>query len=225
MKRSVIASVAAVLVTLGVVLTAMALWDDDWRRMGDRDDRHGMFSMMGRPGGDSDWSRTPMRQWMQDAVPTGEEGYLVEMVAHHRDAVTAARELERSDRPRMRELGRSVVESQTAQVEQMEEWLAEWYPDADIADYEPMMSDLTGLTGDRLDRAFLRDMVPHHMMAVMSSQQLLMRGLADHPEVARLAQTIRDEQHREIATMVRWSRAWFGAGWGMGSGMGLGMMW
>ena len=59
----------------------------------------------------------------------------------------------------MRALGEAIVESQSAQVEQMGAWLAAWYPGAAEPDYEPMMSDLGGLSGDRLDRVFLRDMV------------------------------------------------------------------
>jgi uncharacterized protein (DUF305 family) len=110
----------------------------------------------------------------------------------------------------MRTLGAAIVESQSAQVEQMQAWLDEWYPDAAPADYDPMMRDLSGLSGDALDRAFLADMVPHHMAAVMMSQQLLVRDLAEHPEVAALAQDIRDAQRVEIMRMVRWSHAWFG---------------
>jgi uncharacterized protein (DUF305 family) len=48
------------------------------------------------------------------------------------------------------------------------------------------------------------------MAAVMMSQQLLALGLADHPEVARLARTIRDQQHREIIRMQRWLHSWYG---------------
>ena len=79
-----------------------------------------------------------------------------------------------------------------------------------------MMRDLTGLEGDRLDRAFLQDMLWHHMGAVMMSQQLLMRGVADHEQVEVLAKTIRDEQRAEIFQMQRWLRAWFGGGWQLG---------
>jgi uncharacterized protein (DUF305 family) len=103
----------------------------------------------------------------------------------------------------MRALGRRIVADQSAQVELMEGWLAEWYDDEPQAAYEPMMRDLESLSGDALDRAFLADMIPHHMAAVMMSQQLLVRGLAEHDEVADLARTIRDEQVDEI----RWMRA------------------
>jgi uncharacterized protein (DUF305 family) len=69
------------------------------------------------------------------------------------------------------------------------------------------------------------------MMAVMMSQQLLVRGYADHEEVNGLATSIRDEQHAEIIQMRRWLTDWFDApwrgspGWGMGRGMEPSMMW
>lgn len=159
---------------------------------------------------------------MHGAAVTTEFGYLTEMVAHHEEAVAAATELQRSERPTMRAFGRSIVTSQTAQIVQMKTWLAEWYPGRSTdVDYQPMMRDLTGLSGDRLDRVFLEDMIPHHMMAVMMSQQLLAQGVADHDEVNALASSIRDEQHAEIFWMQRRLEAWFDAGWrhGMGPGM------
>ncbi len=48
----------------------------------------------------------------------------------------------------------------------MRSWLAAWYPEADHdAEYQPMMRDYSGLSGDDLDLAFLQDMIPHHMVA------------------------------------------------------------
>lgn len=139
-----------------------------------------------------------------------EQEWLVEMVAHHEEAITAAGALERSGRPEMRELGASIVQTQSAQVRQMRRWLAEWYGDrSPRADYRPMMRDLTGLGGNELDRTFLVDMVHHHMAAIMMSQQLLLRGLDEHDDVARLAADIRDEQHDEVVTMQAWLRQWF----------------
>lgn len=163
-------------------------------------------SMMGGPGS------TTMR------AATSEATWLREMVAHHREAIAAAGELARSDRPAMRAFGRRIVAHQSAQVEEMEAWLRDWYPDEATDDpaYEPMMRDLSGLDGDRLDRAFLRDMVGHHMAAVMMAQQLLVRGTAEHDAVTDLARTIRHDQAREIAWMRGRLSAWFGdaaGGW------------
>ena len=95
----------------------------------------------------------------------------------------------------------------------MERWLEEWYDGpGGGARYRPMMRDLTRVSGARLDRIFLEDMVCHHMTAVMMSQQLLVRGLAEHPEVADLARGIRDGQMAEIVQMRRWLADWFGQG-------------
>jgi uncharacterized protein (DUF305 family) len=63
---------------------------------------------------------------------------------------------------------------------------------------------------------FLQDMTWHHMAAVMMSQQLLARGLAEHPQVNTLARSIRDDQHAEIFQMRSWLNRWFDdAGWMM----------
>ncbi len=166
---------------------------------------------------------------MHGTQVTSERDYLAHMVAHHREAVAAAKQLERSDRPEMRAFGRSIVATQTAQIEQMNAWLERWYPDRPrTSEYRPMMRDLSGLSGDRLDRTFLEDMIGHHMVAVMTSQQLLALDLARHSEVAELAVSIRDDQRAEIRWMHRALAAWFGVGraGGMGGpGMRPGMGW
>ena len=188
MRRMIATVAAAVVLLLAAGVTGMAVAHDDGPGWG-----HHPMSTTGSVGG----------SMMGHGRTDDEAGYLGEMVAHHREAIVAAGELGRSDRPEMRALGRRIVADQSAQVERMESWLAKWYDDEPEATYEPMMRDLEGLSGDALDRAFLADMVPHHMAAVMMSQQLLVRGLAEHDQVADLARTIRDDQVDEI----RWMRA------------------
>ena len=173
---------------------------------------YGMSAMMsssswGQPG----W-RSDSQGWMHGFAATTEFEYLATMVRHHEEAVSAAEQLQRSERAPMRAFGESIVETQTAQIDQMNTWLSRWYPGraADV-DYQPMMRDLSSLSGDSLDRTFLQDMIGHHMMAVMMSQQLLVHDAADHEEVDRLAKAIRDEQHAEIVQMRRWLTAWFDA--------------
>jgi uncharacterized protein (DUF305 family) len=162
---------------------------------------------------------------MHGTAVDSEFAYLAEMVPHHEEAVTAARELQRSNRPQMRAFGAAIVATQTAQIEQMRTWLARWYPGRDSSvDYRPMMRDLSGLSGDALDRAFLEDMPGHHMMAVMMSQQLLGLALARHDQVTALAGSIRDEQHAEIIQMRRWQADWFDGDTGGMGGMGPWMM-
>jgi uncharacterized protein (DUF305 family) len=159
--------------------------------------------------------------WMNGSAVDSEFAYLTEMVAHHEEAVAAAQELQRSNRPQMRTFGASIVTTQSAQIDQMNAWLARWYPGRSTdVDYQPMMRDLSRLSGDELDQAFLEDMIGHHMVAVMMSQQLLVSGLADHAAVSSLAESIRDEQHAEIIQMQRWLADWFDTGWRHGPGSG-----
>lgn len=171
-----------------------------------------------RSGSSSAGPGTPWA-WMHGGQVRDEADYLSRMVAHHQEAVTAAEQLRRSDRPPLRAFGAEIVRTQSAQIDQMQAWLDRWYPDqpADTG-YRPMMRNLTDLSGAALDRAFLRDMTLHHMAAVMMSQQLLARGLATHPPVADLARTIRDQQHAEIFRMQRWLHAWYGESWHGGYG-------
>jgi uncharacterized protein (DUF305 family) len=152
-----------------------------------------------------------------------EAGYLAEMISHHQEAIVAATQLARSSRPEMQTLGRRIADTQRAEVRQMTDWLASWYPQQPPPGYRPMMTDLSTLSGDDLDRAFLTEMIPHHMSAVMMSQRLLVSGGALHPEVAAFAGTVRDTQRDEIVLMRGWLTDWFPNSTGPG-GMGPGGM-
>jgi uncharacterized protein (DUF305 family) len=214
MKRTMVAAlVAAALVGAGAGAAVTANDDDGWwhpmtsdgQRTGHMGGHTGSYGIGGHMGGPSAG---------RHYAAASEQEYLAEMVAHHREAIAAARELRRSDRATMRRFGAKVVRVQSAQVTRMEAWLDEWYADESVdVDYEPMMRDLTGLSGDRLDRTFLEDMVGHHMAAVMMSQHLLVSGLVEHDEVADLAVDIRDDQRAEIFRMRTWLRDWFGVRW------------
>ena len=212
MRPTIVAAVvAAALVGAGAGAAVTAHDDDGWS--------HPMMSegqLVGRLGGQRGGAGGHMAGFAagQHVAAASEQEYLAEMVAHHQEAIDAARELRRSDRAAVRRFGERIVAAQSAQVAQMESWLAQWYPDDSTdVDYEPMMRDLTGLSGDRLDRTFLEDMVGHHMAAVMMSQHGLASRLFDHDEVAALATDIRDDQHAEILRMRVWLRDWFGVRW------------
>jgi uncharacterized protein (DUF305 family) len=219
-RTAVLVAVTAALVVSVTTAIALTVSDDElWS--GHRDGH--MSSQAYQQGNGLDDRQAPGPQapaWMVPvgghgtmfgAWPNSEYAYLVEMVAHHEEAVAAAQQLERSHRPEMRAFGAAIISSQSTQIDQMLSWLADWYPSGSgPTGYRPMMRDLGDLSGDRLDQVFVQDMIGHHMAAVMMSQQVLMRGLADHEQVEALAVTIRDEQHREILQMQQWLRDWFG---------------
>jgi uncharacterized protein (DUF305 family) len=132
--------------------------------------------------------------------------FLVHMIPHHEEAVEKATYLkENTEREEIREFAEGIIRTQSAEIEQMTTWLESWYPDRNHqVDYQPMMRNLEGLQGDALDQVFLEDMIPHHMTAIMMSQQLINRGLAEHEEVEALARRIRTSQSNEIQMMMNW---------------------
>jgi uncharacterized protein (DUF305 family) len=146
------------------------------------------------------------------AAVESEFDYLAQMIPHHEEAIASAELLlEGADRPEMEAFARAIIDTQSAEVAKMQAWLADEYPGRDVSvDYEPMMRDLTGLSGDELHQAFLEDMIGHHMAAVMMSQQLLAGDLAEQPEVVPFAEQIRDGQHAEIIQMRGWLVDWLG---------------
>ncbi len=152
--------------------------------------------MMG-PGG---------RPRQMGAFVNSEYDFLVHMIPHHEEAVYTARILkENTKSEEMKRFAEDIIRTQSEEIELMTTWLEAWYPEEEHdIDYQPMMRDLENLEGEDLDRAFLEDMIPHHMEAVMMSQQLLVRGLAEHEEVASLARNIRDTQRDEIHMMNNW---------------------
>jgi uncharacterized protein (DUF305 family) len=70
-----------------------------------------------------------------------------------------------------------------------------------------MTMDIEALkTASDFDKEFVRQMVPHHQMAVMRAQMAINR--ATRPEIRTLAQSIIKSQNAEIAQMQGWQIAW-----------------
>ncbi len=70
-----------------------------------------------------------------------------------------------------------------------------------------MKTDLEALKkAPDFDKEFVRQMIPHHQMAVMMSQMATKR--ATRPEIRALAQSIIKSQNVEIVQMQGWQQAW-----------------
>jgi uncharacterized protein (DUF305 family) len=145
--------------------------------------------------------------------------FLRQMIVHHQEAIDSARQvLEVAERQEVRALAEEIIEVQGREIEMMEGWLEAWYPaEAEETPYQPMMQSFEGLAPQEAERAFIEDMIMHHMMAVRDARQLLMRNLAEHEEVRALAQEIIHEQTREIAEMQTWLRDFYGVTAPMGT--------
>src|SRR5215217_4399499 len=127
--------------------------------------------------------------------------FIDQMIPHHEGALMSSEHMiSNSDRPELRQLYENIQKSQSEQIDQMQEWRKEWYPDAQ--QLPAMMGDGQAgsmMGGNVLDIMFLKMMIPHHQMAVDMSEEALSK--AEHPELRNLAQEIRDEQFSEIELM------------------------
>lgn len=58
-----------------------------------------------------------------------DRAFMNNMIPHHQSAITMAEvALEESENPEIRELAQNIIESQRAEIERMQGWLDEWYP-------------------------------------------------------------------------------------------------
>ncbi len=209
MKKLVIVSLAVVLVFGLIGMTATAMQGnrshmgrssvDDTDQSFDDFDNFGFGGMMGS-GGMMGFGG------MMHTTVESEYDFLIKMIPHHEEAVRTARTLrDNTDNEEMREFANQIITTQSEEIDQMNSYLDNWYPDreSDFI-YEPMMDDYTDLESPQLEQAFLEDMIFHHMEAVMMSQQLLAQGLVENEEVAELAVSISNSQREEIFMMRNW---------------------
>lgn len=139
--------------------------------------------------------------------------FIDQMTMHHEGAIMSSEHMiSNSKRPELRKLARNIEESQSEQIDQMQTWRDEWYPDAGQTSGMPagmmnggMMEQMMGgsmqemMGGNATDAMFLRMMIPHHQMAVDMSEKALERS--ERPELKELARKIIDEQTAEIELM------------------------
>lgn len=69
-----------------------------------------------------------------------------------------------------------------------------------------MSDDLTELTGDDFDTAFIQDMIDHHEEAIQMANDA--KKNAKHAELKTMADNIISAQQAEIDQMKQWQTAW-----------------
>ena len=134
---------------------------------------------------------------------TSEKEFLTEMIPHHQEAVDTAKQVlaRGATTPEIRTLMEKIVKAQENEIADMKGWYQEWYgqPYMPSNAYQPMMRDLSKLGGIELDKAFLEDMVMHHMGAIMMAHSV--QGAIEHEEVRNLTKAIITTQSEEIVQM------------------------
>jgi uncharacterized protein (DUF305 family) len=153
------------------------------------------------------------------------------MIPHHADAVAMADlALTQAKHPELKQLAASIKKTQTQEIQEMRRWYKQWYgmevPSAGkgsmgmmgggkggmamhsgMMKQRDMQTDLTRLKqAQNFDQEFIRQMIPHHQMAVMMSSMILN---SEHPELRSLAQSIIQNQTAEVRKMQQWQKAWY----------------
>jgi hypothetical protein len=72
---------------------------------------------------------------MQEAGIPFDAGFIDDMIIHHEGAVVMAEEaLAQADRAEVRELAEAIMAAQATEIEQMQAWRAEWFPDVEATE-------------------------------------------------------------------------------------------
>ncbi len=180
-------------------------------------DSGGMGSMMGGENGMGSMMNGGSMMGSFDEEKPFDLQFIDQMTMHHEGAIMSSEHMiSDSERPELRKLAQNIEESQSTQIDRMQSFRKEWYPDGKQTFGMPaeMMDEMMGdghmekmmggtmqevMGAEVTDEMFLRMMIPHHQMAVEMSEKALEE--ADHPELKDLAEKIRDEQSAEIELM------------------------
>jgi len=157
-------------------------------------------------------SRSSMRGMRDMHESASEYEFLVEMIAHHQEAVDSSLLAgARTQKPELKLFVDTIASDQAREIALMNGWLGSWYPGRALeAAYSSMMRPVDGLSAERADRSYLEDMIMHHRMAVMMADGLLKARFTVRPELADFARGIIKAQNAEIERMEAWLKDWYG---------------
>jgi uncharacterized protein (DUF305 family) len=108
--------------------------------------------------------------------------YLEAMIPHHQEAVDASLRIIQDptlDDPELRIMASRIFDAQTFEIVQMRSWYSDWFGTAYNASttlwkgtYMPMMIKTRAATeGAELKKAYLKEMIAHHKMALAMSEE------------------------------------------------------
>ena len=134
------------------------------------------------------------------------------MIEHHQGAVVMAEDaLENAEHAELRTLAEEIIAAQKGEVEEMERWRAEWFPDLAATDGMAMdMGTMSVSTDESIpyDQRFLEAMISHHEGAIDMAEMAL--EMSEREEIRSLAENIIATQTAEIEQMRSWLSEWYG---------------
>lgn len=133
-------------------------------------------------------------------APVGESQMLIDMIAHHQDAIDASLVvLQRASAPEVHDFAERLVRVQSQQVEQLSAWLAEWYPDATTQATWVRLFDEPRTVATDTD--YVTTMIEHHRHAVAMYENWVASGALHHDEFGLLMRRVAKGQIGEVAAL------------------------
>jgi uncharacterized protein (DUF305 family) len=142
-----------------------------------------------------------------------EINYMEFTIDHHAMGVMMAQMcLEKAVHEELRELCRVNLETQSAQIQQLQAWLQEWYG----ISYQPqltpgdmrMMDKLAELSGAAFEIEFMETFSRHHHQIVQRSEPIVKETV--HEPLRQMAASIIAMQTEDIRRMLTWLCQWYG---------------
>jgi uncharacterized protein (DUF305 family) len=115
-------------------ITQMRAWKQEWYGSSDTQDMSEMPMLEEMPGMGGMGHTMNMQAdvgALQEAPEPFDLAFIDAMIPHHQSAIDAAEiALQEAVHPEIRELAQGIIEAQQAEIEQMLDWRAAWFPDA-----------------------------------------------------------------------------------------------
>lgn len=152
-----------------------------------------------------------------------DQHFIEQMIPHHEGAIAMAElALVKSKRSEILFLANGIIEAQKKEITDMRNWYKNWFgsevPEDSLGmgmmgqgamHMDTFEGDLENLSNaQEFDLEFVRQMIPHHEMAVMMARMLAVG--TDREEMKVLAQNIITSQSDEIGMMRSWYKTWAG---------------
>lgn len=164
----------------------------------------------GAPAGTADAHAGHGNMAMESDVPF-DAMFLDSMIIHHQGALDMAKmALEQAEREEIITLSEAIVATQEAEIEKMQRWRNEWYPDLEPTEGMAMEMGDMEISDDEskpFDQRFIEAMISHHEGAIEMAKSVLEQS--EREELRTLAAAIIEAQEAEIKQMQQWLEEWF----------------
>ncbi len=139
--------------------------------------------------------------------------FMQDMIDHHAMAVPMANMcVEKAIHVELRTLCQEIIAAQSAEIQQMQTWLMEWYGISYSPEMKPgdmrMMEKMAELSGAEFEIEFMEMMIKHHLKAIRKASKCVDRVF--HDQLREMCENIIVTQAAEIEQMRTWLCDWYG---------------